>query len=380
MKSSNEKHLESLIAIDSDIVSKKHINFQEEDIKLNNNLNKNIFTTKNKKEKKKFIFDNNFIEKNFNISKEKYKLINENNDDFNNKIYCEKNIMNKDFLKPNENQSFNFHRTTFKNETFIREKYLQNLNLKKDEIKLFTNIELILNNESDDILKNIFLVNKNGTFSNLIKNNPIIEDLIYFLFYSANQEKNNYLINFLIKNFTEVKMNIEIFRKINISIFNQVSNIIESYDIIDILILNVFNLENKSYLFNELNLLEIIINNIGCDINIFERIFQKLSEKSQISSNKKLNDKTITGYECFLDLFKNDEKENFIFSQILLRNLNTLKTLFCIKLKDNLPKNYFYFNGNNCLKLKNESSKDFKKINIKNGFSLIFWFKQENTN
>ena len=146
------------------------------------------------------------------------------------------------------------------------------------------------------------------------------------------------------------------------------------------MILNVFNLENKSYLFNELNLLEIIINNIGCDINIFERIFQKLSEKSQISSNKKLNDKTITGYECFLDLFKNDEKENFIFSQILLRNLNTLKTLFCIKLKDNLPKNYFYFNGNNCLKLKNESSKDFKKINIKNGFSLIFWFKQENTN
>jgi len=243
---------------------------------------------------------------------------------------------------------------------------------------LIDKINSVINLNPADLLKQIFLNKKNGDLSYLIVNNREIEKLLLFLLHCKSAENKAEIIEFLKKNFLENPQNVEIFNANFIEIFDEEKKEWKKLTLYQIL----FSLltqeeitfkENSDLINLILTLLEIMAEQGNCSKEVFEAVFQDLSQLFKKSKN---------GLFCpqkadFLGVSSPESKEKI--SAFIKKNLLILKALYSKCFYVEKPHNFFYFNGADYLKIKEKFFTD-EKILLYQGFSVLFWIKPDFSN
>ena len=278
-------------------------------------------------------------------------------------------------LKNFENYFVNLDKSLFSSNSTnisISSHQINNANNPNNPYNLFqTRIISILALKPCEILQKIFLIRKNGEISTLIVNTKEIEKLLLFLHFCRSEISKIEILDFLKNNFCDNPHNIDIFLNIQVGVYNEDGITINFLGLYNILI-NIVNsleltfAENSNFLNLIFTILEIMATQANCGKEIFELVFQELSN---------LYKKTHNAKQCEISAIPQTENSPFLkSSEIIKKNIQILKSLYSKCISVEKPQNYFYFNGTENIKIKEKYFSD-EKIFLKDGISIFFWVK-----
>lgn len=205
-----------------------------------------------------------------------------------------------------------------------------------------------------NLIDEIFLKTQNGSFTNIIKNQGHILNLLEYLYICPNESDKLEIINYLGFNFKQVPHNMDIFLKV--FIVPDKNNIFVK----NLKKLNLFHILIDSYILSDSIImessikecLEELVNNVECKKEIIEAVYQKMSVYYRIPLEEK----------------QSLEKSLFI------KFLQLLKIFYGEKLNIVPPNNFFYFSGNGYIGVKKLEE---EKISLKHGLTISLWFRLE---
>lgn len=145
----------------------------------------------------------------------------------------------------------------------------------------------------------------------------------------------------------------EIFSRFTITVHNNENYLPNTkYNIYQVLIDIYINSQTEILTNSIKDCLEVMINNLDSNKEVFEFIYQKLSIYYRMKQENR------------------DQLDNTLFNKYL----SLLKVLYGERLNTSRPGNYFYFSGNGALRLDDKKLSE-DKIKLNQGCVISFWFK-----